>query len=145
MTTLNDELRADPKGLGYAQFLPDAPGMVVELLNAPTESMVKPRFITARTILAECDDGAGVLDAMTAAASGISAVKWALTFLSTDSGIDVGHARTQGMIDSLVGAGVMTQPLADQLKALAIQSASRAEVLGLGVVTEEQVRSAWLV
>jgi hypothetical protein len=145
MTTLNDELRADPKGLGYAPLMPDAPGQVVELLNALTESMVKPRFITARTILAECEDGAAILDALSAAASAISAVKWALTFLSTDSGIDVGHARTQGMIDNLVEAGAMTQALAEQLKALAIQSASRAEVLGIGVVTEEQVRAAWQI
>lgn len=143
MTTLSDELRTDPKGLGYAPLMPSAPGMVVVLLNALTESMVKPRFITARTILAECDDGAGVLDALSAAASEISAVKWALTFLSTDSGIDVGHARTQGMIDNLVEVGAMRQTLAEQLKALAIQPASRAEVLGLGVVTEEQVRNVW--
>lgn len=92
---------------------------------------VQPRFITARTILAECGAaGAGILDALTAASSVSSAVKWALTFLSQDSGLDVGNAVTQGMIDQLAGIGALTADQATALKDLALQSApvSRLEV-----------------
>lgn len=143
--TLLEEITTDPAGMGYAALLPDSPGRVADLLNAPTASMVKSRFVTARTILAECEDGAAVLDALSAAAQVNSAVKWALTFLSQNSGIDVGHPRTQAMIDGLAQAGALSLNLAAQLKALGVQPASRAELLGLGSVTIDDLIAAGVI
>lgn len=85
---------------------------------------IQSRFVTARTILSECGAaGPGILDALTAASAVSSAVKWALTFLSQDSGLDVGNAVTQGMIDQLAGIGALTADQAAALKNLALQPA----------------------
>lgn len=141
MTALSQELAADPAGLGYAAHLPDSPGLVVDLLNAPTRTAIKPRFVTARGVLAEVDGGAQILDKLEALSAGVSEVKWAMKFLLTD-GIDVGHPRTRALLDQLAAGGGITADEAGALKALAIQPVSRAEELGLGVITEADVRIA---
>lgn len=89
-------------------------------LNAEAPLLAGERFVTGRTILAECDDGAGILAALDAA-SAIPAVEWALKFLAVDSGMDIGNARTQGMIDQLQAGQVLTEVQASQLKALALR------------------------
>lgn len=89
------------------------------------------RYVTARTILAECGElGPGILDALEAVAPVNSAVRWALDFLKQNSGLDVGNAVTQIMIDQLVSAGALTQPQGDALKNLAVRRApvSRLDV-----------------
>jgi hypothetical protein len=138
---LKSEIQTDPTNKGYAQFLPDSPGRVVELLNAQTEQMTKSRFVTARTILAECALGVSILDKLESTTNSISAVKWAVKFLGQD-GVDVGHLATQEMIDNLVLGGVLTTTEATQLKNMAVQQASRSEVLGLGFVHDSDVRDA---
>ena len=79
MSVLSDEIDNDPTGKGYAAFLPDQPGHVVELLNEQTETMVKSRMITARGIMSDYPGGAalaaGVLDKLEAAAASIPALK----------------------------------------------------------------------
>jgi hypothetical protein len=144
MSILSDEIDNDPEGKGYAAFLPDQPGHVVELLNVKTETKVKTRLITARGILSDYPGGpveaATVLDKLETAAPNISALKWAWKFI-TGEGIDIGHTATQGMLDTLAGAAVITTTEATNLKALALQPASRAEVLGLPVITEEILRN----
>jgi hypothetical protein len=60
--------------------------------------------------------------------------------MATD-GIDVGHPTTISLLDALVGT-VLTQTECDLLKNMAVQPASRAEVLGLGYVQEHDVRAA---
>ena len=143
MSILSDEIDNDPEGKGYAAFLPDQPGAVVEMLNAPTETMVKSRLITARGILSDYPGGpaaaATVLDKLDGAAPNIPALKWAWKFISGE-GLDIGVPATQGMLDTLAGATVITTDEATKLKALAIQTASRAEVLGLPYVTEKILR-----
>jgi hypothetical protein len=145
MSVLSDEITNDPTGKGYAAFLPDQPGHVVELLNAPTETMVKSRLITARGILSGYPGGpmvaAVVLDKLKAATSTISALGWAFDFLKTPEGLDLGDPATQGMLDTLATAEVITTEESANLKALAIQPASRAEVLGLPYVDEEMLRN----
>ena len=92
---------------------------------------VQSRFVTARTVLAECGMlGASILDALEAAAAGNSAVKWAVRFLGQDSGINVGDPTTQYMIDQLAEGGVLTPDQASALKNLAVQPApvSRLDV-----------------
>lgn len=143
---LKAEIDNDPSGKGYAQYLPDSPGLVVELLNAQTETMVKSRYVTARTVLAECGAGASaILDKLEAAATSSSAMKWAVKFLGQDSGLDVGNAVTQAMLDQLAGANVLTSDEASTLKAMALQPTSRAEALGIGRATEQDLIVAGVV
>lgn len=146
MSILSDEITNDPTGKGYMAFLPDQPGKVVDLLNDKTETMVKSRLITARGILSGYPGGpmaaAAVLDKLKAATPNISALGWAFGFLTTSEGLDIGDPATQGMIDALSAdpMNVITIQEAANLKALASQPASRAEVLGLPYVTEEMLR-----
>jgi hypothetical protein len=144
MSILSDEITNDPEGKGYAALLPEQPGRVVELLNAYTETKVKTRLITARGILSDYPGGpvgaATVLDKLEAAAPNVPALKWAWKFITAE-GIDIGHAATQGMLDTLATANVLTTTEATNLKALALQPASRAEVLGLPTITEELLRN----
>lgn len=138
--SLQTELQTDPLGRGYALYIPDCPGILVNMLNDPIYQKHKTRFVTARTVLAEVAGGAEILDKLETAAQTNSAVKWAMRFVTTD-GIDVGYPGTQQLLDSLVGT-ILAQAECDALKNLAMQSASRAEVLGLDYVTEQQVRNA---
>lgn len=140
MSTLQTELTTDPLARGYAQYIPDCPGILVNLLNETIYQKHKTRFVTARTVLAEVTGGAEILDKLETAAQTNSAVKWAMRFITSD-GIDIGYPVTQQLLDSLVGS-TLTQAECDALKNLATQSASRAEVLGLPYVTEQQVRNA---
>lgn len=144
MSILSDEIDNDPLGRGYAALLPDRPGAVVALLNDQTETMYKPRIITARGILSDYSGGpavaAAVLDKLDTAAPSISALKWAWSFIRGE-GLDIGNPATQGMLDQLAGASVITSDEATNLKALALQPASRAEVLGLPYMTEELLRN----
>lgn len=140
--SLASELLYDPATLGYSQWRPDAPGKIVELINARTFTMEKTRMVSARTVLAEVEGGAAILDKLEAAAGAVTEVKWAMRFMTGEEGIDIGHPRTRGLLDQLALGEVMTQDDADALKAMAIQPASRAEVLGFQRVTEADVRAA---
>lgn len=143
MSILSDEITNDPTGKGYAAFLPDQPGKVVDLLNAYNETKVKARMITARGILSDYPGGpveaATVLDKLDTAAPTIPALRWAWAFIKGE-GIDIGHPATQAMLDTLATATVLTSTEAANLKSLAVQPASRAEVLGLPLITEKILR-----
>lgn len=129
--------------MGYAAFVSDAPGQVVNLLNQPTFTMVKSRFITARTILAELGiAGAIILEKLSGfvaldpttlppeAQALRVATKWAMRFIESEGlGIDIGHPNTVAILDGLQAAGVLTIDEANAAKGLAIQPASRLEVL----------------
>ena len=146
LTALKSEIQTDPAALGYAAYLPDAPGRVCALLNAISTTMTRSRFITARTILAECGmDGPAILDTLDAVAANVSAVKWAMRFLQQDSGIDIGHPATQAMLNQLRAAGALQVSQVDALKALAVQAASRAQVLGFESVAETDLHAAGAV
>jgi hypothetical protein len=79
------------------------------------------RFVTGRTILAECDEGPEILGRLEQAAATSPAVAWALKFLGTNSGLDVGNPRTQTMLDQLAVGGVLTEAQAESLKGLALR------------------------
>lgn len=143
LLTLKQEIETDPIGVGYAQWLPHSPGKVVELLNAQVRTMVRSRFITARGILDKWptgpNDAAAVMDKLEAAGAAVPALKWAVRFLNTNEGLDIGTQTAQAMIGQLGAGGVLTVEEAQKLAALAIQSASRAEQLfGAGVLVTEQ-------
>jgi hypothetical protein len=141
MGALQDEITSDPLNSGYGAMLPDQPGHVVAMLNAPTQTMVRERFITARGILAEVEGGAHILDKLEAIAPNVPEVKWAMRFLIGETGIDIGHPRTRALLQVLADQGVLTQAEADNVLALAVQPASRAEVLGIAPVTEDALRA----
>ena len=148
LTQLKAELQADPAGRGYAAHVPHAPGALADMLNAPTASMAKPRMITARGIMASYGlgpaAGAAFLDKMESLSASVPAIKWAIKFLQAEAGIDVGEPATQLMLTSLIGVGGITADEVNGVKAMALQPASRAEVLfGVGVqITEADVRAA---
>lgn len=142
---LKSEVQTDPLNLGYAQFLPDNPGKVVELLNANTQQLLRSRMVTARAILAECQGGAQILDKLESAATAVTEVKWAVRFLQQEAGIDVGHPATQSMIGQLVERQILTDAEGAALKAMALRPGSRAEVLALGRVTETDLIEAGVI
>lgn len=142
MSILRDELLNDPLGRGYANFIPDSPGALADMLNATLYTSVKEKFLTARGLLAsDGEAGAIILDKLDSAGQINSAVKWAMKFVISD-GIDVGHPTTRGLLDQLVLGGVLTQQECDILKNKALQPASRAEVLGISYVRENDIRIA---
>jgi hypothetical protein len=143
LSALAAEIKNDPAGLGYAAHLPFDPVRVVDLINMPTYTMLKTRYVTARTILAECADGAALLDALQAAAANVSAVKWMMTFLQQDSGMDAGHPKTQANIDELVAAGMLSSAFGAELKNIALQPASRAEIINVPAPTARDIVDAW--
>jgi hypothetical protein len=104
--------------------------VIASIISAGRKTL-QSRFVTARTILAECGaNGPSILDALEAASAGNIAVKWALQFLGRDSGLDVGNPVTQAMIDQLVAGGALTGAQGDALKGLASLPApvSRSDV-----------------
>ena len=148
LAQLKTELQTDPTGRGYAPHIPHAPGTLAALLNVQSATMAKTLMITARGIMASYGlgptAGAAFLDKLDALAANVPAIKWAMKFLQTEAGIDVGEPATQLMLTSLIGVGGITQAEVDGVKAMALQPASRAEVLlGAGSqITEADVRAA---
>jgi hypothetical protein len=153
MSVLSDEIDQDPEGKGYAAFLPDQPGAVVELLNAKTETLPKERIITSRGIASVLGliEGENFLQALEAFAIATLAethplfayqpgIKRQIAWLST-SGLDLGDPLTRALLDMLAAAGIITTLSATKLKDAALKPASRAEVLGLPYVTEEMLRN----
>jgi len=131
LAVLAAEINTDPLALGYAAHLPGDPQRVVDLLTEQTYSMIKSRYVTARTIMAECEDGAAILDALELLSSEISAVKWMMTFLQQNSGIDAGHPKTQKNLDDLAAIGKLNGAYANELKQIAVQPAARFEMIGI--------------
>lgn len=148
LTALAAEINADPVGIGYATYRTEAPGRIADMMNARTQQMHKPRMVTSRGIMASYGlgptAGAAFLDKLQALSATVPAIRWAMKFLESEAGIDVGESATQLMLASLVGVGGISQQEVDGVKAMALQPASRAEVIfGTGaVVTEAQVRES---
>jgi len=142
LAVLAAELSNDPLALGYATHLPGDPQRVVALLTEPAYSMVKSRYVTARTIMAECQDGAAILDALETLSGQISAVKWMMVFLQQNSGMDAGHPKTQKNIDDLAAIGKLDGGYANELKQIAVQPAARFEVIGIPEPTSRDVVDA---
>jgi hypothetical protein len=144
MSILSDEIDNDPTGKGYGALLPDNPGAVVELLNARTETMFKtPTMVTNRTILElPIALSRSILTKFRAFATQDIVVEQAVLFLADPSGIDCGHPNTHEMLDQLAlvpAPNGFTAEEVTALKNLALKPASRAEVLGLPYMTEEQL------
>lgn len=145
---LKQEIVDDPLSQGYSAFLPDSTGWVANMLNERKFQAAKTRMVTARGIMASYGigptQGALFLDKLESLSANIPALKWAMKFLQQETGIDVGEPATQIMLTSLIGVGGITQAEVDGVKAMAIQPASRAEVLFGSdiIVTEHDVIKA---
>ena len=145
---LKQEIVDDPLSQGYSAFLPDSTGWVANMLNERKFQAFKTRMVTARGIMASYGigptQGALFLDKLESLSANIPALKWAMKFLQQETGLDVGEPATQIMLTSLIGVGGITQAEVDGVKAMAIQPASRAEVLFGSdiVVTEHDVIKA---
>jgi hypothetical protein len=141
--TLVEELRQDPTGMGYAVYLPDAPGIVADLLNVQLTTMAQERWVTALTILSECPSGPSIIRKLYAASQQDAVVLVAWNRLNSSTGLNVNDGATKANINGLVALQVLDQSEGDELKALAIQPASRAQVLGLAPVTVLDVMNNW--
>ena len=143
-TALRSELQGDPKARGYAQFIPDAPGMVVQLLNEPVDTMVKAIKSTTAQAWAAAGPYASIVDAGNDLTHPCrSSCLMLRDTLVSGVHIDIPADDVQSMLAAWVATNVITQAHSDDLHARATAPASRAEVLGLGVVTENDVRTAW--
>ena len=140
-TILKNELINDPLGIGYAS-LSDIDAAAA--INSKNRSTVVEHFVNAKGILAELGAvaGAAFLDALDATAVSNSAVKWAMNFIRSDSGIDVGNIETRNMLDSLAAANILDPVSVSKIKDLAVKNISRAEELGLGVVKPGDIQFA---
>ena len=136
---LKTEIETGPLAAEYAGGTDEA---IAAVLNRSDIIAACERFVSARTILAEVPAGAEILDKLEAAATTIPGVKWAMKFLQTETGIDVGHATTRAQIDALVSGGVLTETEGGALKNLALKACSRAEITGFGAVTAGDVSRA---
>lgn len=141
---LRGELQGDPKARGYAQFMPDAPGMVVQLLSEQVDTMIKAVKTTTAQAWAAAGPYATIFDAGNdvAHACRSSCLMFRGTLVSGVD-IDIGADDVQRMFAAWLATGVVTQAQVNELNERATQPASRAEVLGLGAVTEDDVRTAW--
>ena len=147
LAQLKTELTTDPTSLGYAPFLANSPGKVVQLLNQqnPANTKVITRSIGIGTVLNVLgpQEGAAVLNALEALKTSNAVIKWAW-YLLEKTDLDVGLESTRGQLDALVQGGALTQQQATAIKNLAVTTASRAEVLfgSNTTVTEAEVHAA---
>lgn len=157
---LRDELVDDPEDMGYAAHLPSGVDRIVGLLNHDKRfAMIRERFVTELTVLAEAGgagsvaqdaikafgDGDGSNDIQAVAELRSAARRASRRIETSSTGIDIGHATTQLMLDALVQVGALTETQAGSLKAMGVQPASRYEVLSgkpNAYVTAAQVRAA---
>jgi hypothetical protein len=144
---LHSEIINDPAGLGYAaDVATGSANHVADLLNAPRYDAYGKVLITPVLIwLAKY----GIMPRLRAATqgddkaiAGIAEVAMMLVSNPNIPALDVGLLDVQVMIDHLVTAGVIPVDAASELMDLATVKRSRAEVLGLGVVTADDVSRA---
>lgn len=149
-TALKNEINTDPKALGYAPFVPNAPGSVCNLINGYTQTMVKP--ITAAVALTWA--AAGPMSAIVDASNNTShpARASCLAFLhalSSGMGFDMNHSDVMSQFGGWVTAGVITQAQHDDLVSRSTQPASRAEAIALvdigGSVTQDDLKQAGVI
>lgn len=144
--TLADELTQDPAGLGYAQWLPDSPGRVAEMLNAPRYPV--PGRIARADFAVWCgSSGLRAVVEDTATTAGHPLRSAALTLLDFLRGgvaesIDLALPGNQAMLAAWVSAGAITQGQADELVTLSHRLISRAQQIGLAPVGALDVQGA---
>ncbi len=147
LNALRTEIVMDPEQLGYGDAVATgSDNQVAALLNAPRFPAYGKVEITPVLIwLAKY----GIMPRLRAAAAGdnveiagIAEVALMLVSNPNIPALDVGLPEVQAMLTALVQAGVIPLAASDELLDLAQIQRSRAEVLGLGTVTADQVAKA---
>lgn len=107
---------------------------IVEWLKETQTVVLDERMVNARTVLSELPGGpmaaAAVLDKLEDAAQSVSAVKWVLSFLKADDGIDIADDATRAAIDALVAGAMLTSEEGVALKALGETTQTRWQSVG---------------
>lgn len=145
---LRTELLTDPAGIGYAEHTPHAPGVLLRLLNEPTaDAMPGDLFLTDLAIasrlvpehgLAFVD---GLFDALEALAATSATTRRMIDRLA-GAGVNMGDPALRAQIEAWAASGGLTRAEADALLALPLRPARRAELLGLGALTEAHITAA---
>jgi hypothetical protein len=138
------ELGDDPLQRGYAGMADQA---AADSLNGVNRTVADPTRKTFRDLLRKggmADAGIihGKLKAAAATDDGVALAIGAAGDYGSDGGLDFSASETVAGIDMLVAGGVLTSQEADALKSLGQRTVSRAEELGLGLVTDGHVGSA---
>lgn len=140
------ELVDDPLGCGYAGMTNLA---AAARLNVVDRSVADPARKTLRELLrvagmVEAGVIHGKLKAAAESNAGVALAVAAAGDYGGDGGLDFSSPATVAGIDMLVTGGVLTSEEGDALKALGRRTVSRAEELGLSVVTDGHIGSARL-
>lgn len=144
---LRTEIIMDPEQLGYqAAVATGSDNQVAALLNAPRYPAYGKVEITPVLIwLAKW----GIMPRLRAAAAGenvdiagIAEVALMLVSNPNIPSLDVSLPAVQQMLTALVMAGVVPMEASEELLTTAAIQRSRAEILGLGTVTADQVAKA---
>ena len=146
-TALRAELTTDPAKLGYGPLLAaGSANRVADLLNARTQAGLGSVPITP---LLEWIAAHGVMARLRAAAAGsneqvASIAEVALMLVSNPNipALDLSRVRVQQMLGALTQAGVIPTEAQTELLGMATTYVSRAEVLGLGWVSADDVSRA---
>jgi hypothetical protein len=146
-TALRAELTNDPAQLGYGPLLAaGSANRVADLLNERTQQAlgsvaITPllEWIAAHGIMARLREAAAGEDADVA-----SIAEVALMLVSNPNipALDLSRVRVRGMLTELAQADVIPADTAQELIALATTYVSRAQVLGLGYVSADDVSRA---
>lgn len=91
------------------------------LLNAEGLMEVAPRWVTGRTVLAECPSGDSIIRKLHAAVATDPIIELAWTYLLNGQGLDMGDVSTRSRTGATVTAGVWTDDEGSQLLKLAVQ------------------------
>ena len=147
LDALRAEIQTDPDKLGYAGALASgSDNQVADLLNLHRYPGYGPVAITPVLIwLAKW----GIMPRLRAAAqsddpavAGIADVALLLVSNPNIPSLDVSLPAVQQMLTALVMAGVVPMEASEELLTTAAIQRSRAEILGLGTVTADQVAKA---
>lgn len=144
---LRAELSTDPVKLGYEPLLrAGSANRVADLLNAPTQTGLGKVNITPMLIWIAKHGVMARLRAGTAssdpALSSISEVALLLINNPNIDAIDFGLPDVQTMLGALSQAGVIPSDAYQELASIATVRRSRADVLGLGTVSADDVTRA---
>jgi hypothetical protein len=146
LSVLAAEIKSDPLGLGYAAHLPFDPVRVVELLTVETETKLGPLRSTTAKAWAARGPYAKIVDASNLSTHPCRASCLVIrdSFACGDM-IHVEDADLQGMLDAWISNDIATQAEVDALYKLAMQAASRADVLGIPAPTARDIIDAWSI
>lgn len=143
MSILSDEIINDPTGKGYVDLLPNQPGHVLDLLNAKTETKLGLLSRTDLTIWAASTGMRATIEDLSLDKESplrSSALAILDVLKGSSSGIDLSKPWNMAILNAWEAASVLTTVNKDNMIALAMQPASRLEILGLQSITEEMIR-----